>query len=295
MSRKTKAKGLEKAMLATVAAKVPPRKAGAEDRDGPTPEQHNHATYVVQDVVNKMANGVTIRVSKAYRRQPIFETLWKQNGSGISIEGLHALRYYRARHEETEQSLTRCALDVQGRGGGAEAPLPRGVDAFMLVGEGAQRTMDRLHQAMGSVADTVRAVALDDQSYSEVAIQRWGSRKQHWIKQPDASGGNAASVEKLVPKSGRHREAIRQEFLLGLGRLIQAVQLLTASTVRIRPVTRPVVGVDIAPAPAVEPSEDRPKVGAIDPAFLNEHGFMRDWDEITQIILAKADATNQTA
>lgn len=287
MSRKTKAQAREKAMLATVAAKMPTRQPDVEALDGPTAEQHAHAIYVVQDVVDKMANGVTIRVNKAYRRQPLFETLWKQKGSGISIEGLHALRYYRTRFEETEQSLTRCALDIQGRGGGAEAPLPRGVDAFMLVGEGANRTLDLLEQAMGSVADTVRAVAIEDRSYSDVAIQRWGSRKQSWIIQPAGKAGRASHVEKIVPKSGRHREAIRQEFLLGLSRLVRAVQIITASTTEVKPMTRPVVAVDITPEPANEETAASQLAG-VDPAFLNEKGHLREWDEIVEIIIAKA-------
>jgi hypothetical protein len=289
MSRKDKAQAREKVMLATVAAKTPGRQPTNKDRDGPTPEQHNHATYVVQDIVDKMANGVTIRVNKAYRRQPIFETLWKQTGSGISVEGLFALRYYRARYEETEQSLTRCALDVQGRGGGSEAPLPRGIDAFMFVGEGAERTLDRLEQAMGAVADTVRAVALEDQSYSDVAIARWGSRKQSWIQQPNKRQGKAVNAEKIVPKSGRHREIIRQEFLLGLRRLVEAVRLLTASTTELRPDTRPIVGVVMDDgAKPVTASTAAPT--DVDPEFLNEQGYLREWDEIAKIIRTRTAA-----
>jgi hypothetical protein len=275
----------KRSITATIAANVPTRKV-ADDRDGPTPEQRRHANYEQQDIVDKLANGVSIKIGKAYRRHPLFETMWKQNGSGISVTGLFALRYYRARHEETEQSLTRCALDVQGRGGGADAPLPRGVDAFMLVGEGVQRTVERLEQAMGAVADTVRAIAIDDRSYSDVAIGRWGSRKQSWITQPnDGRAGKAAHVEKVVPKSGRHREIVRQEFLLGLGRLVQAVQVLTASAAETKQVTRPMVDVDFAPAPANDSAP--PSRTDIDPAYLNEQGHLLPWDEIAEIILAR--------
>lgn len=272
----------------SIAASLPQRQTSRE-RAGPTPEQQRHAPYEEQDIVDKQANGISIKIGKAYRRQPIFETLWKQRGSGITAEGLRALRYYRARHEETEQSLTRCALDVQGRGGGGSAPHPRGIDIstpleFVVH---ADRVIDRLERAVGPVADTMRAVALDDRSYSDVAIQRWGSRKQNWIAQPEGTGGKASHVEKIVPKSGRHREAIRQEFLLGLRRLVQAVQLLTARPADLRPKGRGVANVVPGTQAALNEPDSRAGI-SVDPVFLNDQGYLRDWDDIAAIIRSRA-------
>lgn len=274
-----------KGMLAGVAASVPPRKV-EQDRLGPTPEQRRHGVFRLGDVVDKAANGVTINIGKAYRREPLFETLAKDHRSGIDTEGLRALRYYRARFEETEVSLTRCALDVQGRGGGDTAPLPRGVDPFMFIGAGANRTLDRLEQAMGAVADTVRGVAIEDRSYSDLAIARWGSRKQSWIKQPGrkGQGGKATFSEKIVPKSGRHREAIRQEFLLGLARLVDAVQLLTSNPITPNPTPSPLAEVVLSDEGGVETAASVEALATIDPEFLNEQGHMRGWDEIAAII-----------
>ncbi|WP_342249369.1 hypothetical protein [Sphingomonas sp. OTU376] len=270
-------------MLASVAAHVPPRTI-AQERMGPTPEQRRHGNYQLGDVIDKAENGVAIKVGKAYRREPLFETLAKDSRSGIGGDALRALRYYRARFEETDKSLTRCALDVQGRGGGASAPLPRGVDSQMVVGISANRTLERLDQALGSVVDTMRGVAIEDRSYSELAIARWGSRKQSWIQQPAGkrNGAKAAFVEKIVPKSGRHREIIRQEFLLGLKRLVEAVRIMTSNPAEI--LRQPLPTAEVVSEK--EPRFDRTQAGQaqVDPEFLNEQGLLREWNEIARII-----------
>jgi hypothetical protein len=182
----------------------------------PTPEQMRRAQYEPQSA--KTHKGQV--TSSAYRRRPLFETLAKGK-SGIDADGLRALRFYRDRYEGTAKSLTRCALDIEGRGGGDPHRLPPGLDADYIV--------KRCDAEMGAVADTMRAVALEDQSFSEVAIARFGSRTQSWIEQEKVrgrtkKGGKLRFVEKIVPKSGRHREIIRDEFLLGLERLKEAVR-----------------------------------------------------------------------
>ena len=200
---------------------------------------------------------------------------------------MRALRYYRARFEASETSLTRCALDVQGRGGGADAPLPRGVDPFMFIGAGASRTLERLEQAVGAVADTVRGVAIEDRSYSDLAIARWGSRKQSWIQQPNPKrkGGKATFSEKIVPKSGRHREIIRQEFLLGLKRLVEAVRIMTSGPVEMLRTPSPIAEVVLDDTPAE--AAPQPARVSIDPEYLNEQGYMREWSELAEIIRSR--------
>jgi hypothetical protein len=147
----------------------------------PTPEQMRRAHYEPQSA--KTHKGQV--TSSAYRRRPLFETLAKGK-SGIDADGLRALRFYRDRYEGTAKSLTR----------------PPGLDADYIV--------KRCDAEMGAVADTMRAVALEDQSFSEVAIARFGSRTQSWIEQEKVrgrtkKGGKLRFVEKIVPKSGRHR------------------------------------------------------------------------------------------
>lgn len=61
-----------------------------------------------------------------------------------------------------------------------------------------------------------------DLTFSEAATKRFGSREQDWI---DIGSGKRKprTVIKLVPKSGAHRQIIRDEFFTGLRLLVEAV------------------------------------------------------------------------
>lgn len=281
MSKQDNLSAKAKAMLADVApAPAPAPSTGP--RLGPTPEQMKGGRFERES--SKTAHGQVNAV--AYRRQPLFETLAKGK-SAIDLEGLAALRFYRNRYEETAQSLTRCALDIEARGGGLPLCLPPG-----LYSDDAVRRCDA---AMGAVADTVRAVALEDTSFSDVAIARFGSRKQSWIETEKhrgrtKKGGKMAFVEKIVPISGRHREIIRDEFLLGLKRLTAAVRQMTTTTP-----PPAVIGVDLARAPdqtgvAIVEGGEAPKVvtSIVDAEFLDERGMMKPAAEIADILRSRA-------
>jgi hypothetical protein len=121
----------------------------------------------------------------------------------------------------------------------------------------AKRKVRLCEAALGNTLATVRGVALFDKTFSAIAMERYGSRRQNWLVDenrdlrlpdgsPDPDGGwieedvpNALGLptkgklplktvfrERLVPKSGRHREAIRQEFVAGLRQLTAAVRTL---------------------------------------------------------------------
>ena len=53
-----------KSATASIAASLRPLQPSGEQA-GPTPEQQRHATYEEQDIVDKQANGVTIRIGNA--------------------------------------------------------------------------------------------------------------------------------------------------------------------------------------------------------------------------------------
>jgi hypothetical protein len=208
--------GVVKMLSEAAKARSPQQRKPSSTKVKPTPEQMRKAKFV-QEAGKTERGQVT---SAAYRRQPLFETLAKGK-SGIDEEGLRALRFYRDRYEAAAMSLTRCALDAEGRGGGTPLCLPPGLDADYIV--------KRCDAALGELVATMRAVALEDKSFSEVAIARFGSRKQSWLEQEKErgrtkKGGKMVFVEKIVPKSGRHREFIREEFSEGLARLIAAVR-----------------------------------------------------------------------
>lgn len=189
----------------------------------PTPEQMRGGRFARE--TGKVKRG---QVDAApYRRQPLFETLFKTRGTCITDEGLRALRFYRDRYEATAASLTRCALDVR-LGGGGSSCLPPLLDADYII-----RQCDT---AMGAYAPTMRAVALEDQSFSDVAIARFGSRTQNWLEMEKQrgrtkKGAKMVFVDKIVPKSGRHREIIKEEFAAGLELLIKAVRRYTTNDI----------------------------------------------------------------
>lgn len=212
--------GRSNARLKELLAPVVPRKEPQRQKSepaGPTPEQRQKATF--ERSSSKTAHGQVNSV--AYRRQPFFETLAKGRNSGVSLDALTAMRVYRERYEATATSLTKCALDIQGRGGGLPSCLPPGLDADYLV--------RHIETALGPLADTMRRIVLEDQCFSDVAIERFGSRVQSWIESEKQrgrtkKGARMVFVEKIVPKSGRHREIIRDEFMAGLDRLVAAVR-----------------------------------------------------------------------
>lgn len=167
-------------------------------------------------------------VGRAYRRLPLFETIAKQparkddpNGPRLILpHQLRALRFYRSAWEGVQASETRCALDVDSVRGG----LPTGMPSVLM----SDYRVKACDKAMGAIGDTMRAVALQDMSFSDVAIARFGSRERQRIV--IGSGRRKPKVvNEIVPRSGRHREIIRDEFLSALKILSDEVEAITAA------------------------------------------------------------------
>lgn len=263
-------KDLKKSLASVVSATSP--KVDEALRIGPTPEQRRKADYVRES--SKTAHGQV--TSRAYRRKPLFETLAKTS-KDITPAGLRALRVYRERFEDTQASETRSVLDMEERGGGVPGSrIPRIIDADFTV---------KLFESAigGAILSTVRAVALEDMSYSAVAIQRYGSRKQSWIvqersRQRDKDGKpRMRFVEKIVPRSNTHREIIRDEFVLGVRRLASMVEAVNEGTRRAN-LSR-----------AIDASKEAAaSTNMFDPAFFDEQGMFRPYDEIAAIIRERA-------
>ncbi|WP_395391591.1 hypothetical protein WBP07_12985 [Novosphingobium sp. BL-8A] len=180
---------------------------------GPTPEQRRHATYVEQDIVDVKLKG-RVTIGKAYRKQPKFEKI-----EGLGSEQLKALRFYRAAFDASEMSETRCALDVRPRGASGSDGAITAIEARAF----GATTLRGIERHLGAMVHTLRDVALLDFTFSEVAMKRFGSREVDWI---DVGKGkrNPRSIVKLVPKSGTHRQIVRDEFFAGLRALVMAVE-----------------------------------------------------------------------
>lgn len=176
------------------------------DRDivGPTGEQMAHAQYGLQDIVDTVPGGKSITIGKAYRREPYFEELARREATGISADDLRCLRYYRNRFEASQRSPIRSVLNRDAGGGKGEGPM---LAALMSASDHRF-----LEVGIGALVHTLRAVALEDKSYAQVAMARWGSREQQWIVKGEFK-------TKIVPKSGKHPGIIRDEFLQALARL----------------------------------------------------------------------------
>lgn len=187
--------------------KAAKRKARAHrDIIGPTPEQMVHATYSLSDVVDTLKGGVTITIGKAYRREPYFEELARREATGISADDLRCLRFYRNAFEASQRSPVRSVLNRDSGGGVGDGP--------MLAALISSSDHTYLERDVGAVVHTLRAVALNDKSYAQVAMERWGTREQRWIV-------DGQHKVKIVPKSGRQPGYIRDEFMLALARLTE--------------------------------------------------------------------------
>ncbi|WP_103728915.1 hypothetical protein [Novosphingobium sp. HII-3] len=194
-------------------ASRPKKAAGA----GPTIEQQAHAHYVEEDIVDVTGKG-RVTIGKAYRKRPRFETI-----EGLGTEQLKALRCYRAAFDESERSILKSGLDVRPRGAGGFDSAFGAIEARAF---GAAR-LRAIEGQLGMLLHTMRDVALMDLTFSEAAMKRFGSREVDWI---DIGKGKRKprTVVKLVPKSGTHRQIIRDEFFQGLELLMKATEPMWA-------------------------------------------------------------------
>ena len=196
--------------------------------DQPTPEQQRQRGFAIDPVVSE---GQV--VGRTYRRQPLYVTLSKTSAE-LTREELAALDLYRETHDRADRSFTKSCLDFDGDG------MPRKPDAILHINKAvrdARETIFRLEAAIGPLLDTLRAVALEDRTFADIAMERFGSRVRDWIevdapvmlngKQVIIDGKpqkRAMFVERLAPKSGRHRERISEEYRLAVTMLTEAIR-----------------------------------------------------------------------
>lgn len=204
----------------------------AEMIDEPTPEQAARVQYQRGEVRNEAGQ----RIGVAYRRKPLFETM--TDSGRLAPDEAAALRYYRGAFDRCERSPTKSCLNITMGGGGRGLPAEL-ANATQSTIE-AKRRLRLCEAILGVNLATMRAVALEDRSFSDVAIERYGARRQNWIVvdepvlrygRPVVVDGKpqtrAAHREKIVPRSGRHREVIRAEFQAGVRALTDHVRALT--------------------------------------------------------------------
>lgn len=181
----------------------------------PTPEQQQHAVYVEQDIVDVLSKG-RVTLGKAFRKQPRFESI-----NDLDADQLKALRFYRAAFDDSERSMTKSALDVRPRGTGGS----NGALAAMETRAFGARTLAEIEASLGALVHILRDIALHDLTFTEAAIKRYGGREVDYIIVGKGDEPPRTAV-KLKPKSGTHRQIIRDDFFQGLRLLMAAVDQL---------------------------------------------------------------------
>lgn len=173
------------------------RKAEAPT-ERPTPEQEARVKFELGRVVTE--NGLPFGF--AYRRTPLIETMGSTGA--LSPDELSALRFYRTAFDRSERSPVRSCLNITSGGRGAN-PTSSVINATPGMID-AKRKLKLCEMNLGYTRDTLRGVVLDDKSFRQIAMDRYGSRVT-----TDKLGR-----QKVAPRSGRHREIIRQEFIAGM-------------------------------------------------------------------------------
>lgn len=207
-----------------------------QSADQPTPEMRARYEYEFVPVHTEM----NIRLGAAYRRVPLYVTMAKK-ADRFTFPELEAMRLYRSVFDRCERSPMSCAL----AGGGS---FSRGLSptSFFHATPGvveAKRKLAFLERGLGHTLTTMRDLVLHDKSFSLIAMERFGSRTRSWIvEEPVLSKGAPVMVdgkplmkaihrEDIVPRSGRDRALVSEEFRLGLRLLCQAVERLTNADV----------------------------------------------------------------
>lgn len=227
--RATKVKATSKAF------KPRPVKAKVVDDQGaeqPTPEMKARVEYEYGSVKTEMG----MKIGAAYRRRPLYLTMAKK-ADRFTFDQLSALNLYRTVFDRCERSPFASCLAAQQGGGRGVGPASF-IHASPAVVE-AKRKLALLERGLGLTLQTMRDVVLHDKSFSAIAMERYGCRARSWIKvdEPVLRDGKpamldgkplmrAAHREDVVPRSGRDRERVAEEFNRG-------VKLLTAAADRL--------------------------------------------------------------
>lgn len=153
-----------------MASRAKARRAKTADIIAPPLEQMRDA-FLVEPVHDRTPNGGLNLKGMAYRRRPMIDILYE---AGAFTESQHkALRHFRHHFDMIDASPVRDSLNRERGGSG---------NGFSFSALNAAYIVSACEQAVGSLADILRAVVIDDQSLSQWAMAKFGSserRRQH--------------------------------------------------------------------------------------------------------------------
>ncbi|TZG28585.1 hypothetical protein [Sphingomonas montanisoli] len=258
--------GLSERTRAALAGAIRPKKQADRpklpraDPAEPTPERMRHSEFVQAPVYDILPGGRRTMIGKAWQVRPRFLSI-----EGLSPAQLRALAIYRKAFDESERSEVKSQLNV---GTGGRSTLS-GADLAIARLEGiafADLALQRIEARVKNELAVLRAVALFDRDFTEVAIELFGGRE---IQKIDARRKPAVTRNIVVPKSGKHRTEARDRFMRALVDLVAAVS-----------------APKVVAAPAAEFLTGAIVPIGVDEQFLDERGYMRPWEEVRDIILA---------
>jgi len=215
------------------------QRKGVDDRgaEQPTPEMLSRVEYEYGAVKTEMG----VQIGSAYRRRPLYLTMAKK-ADRFTYNQLTALGVYRTVFDRCERSPFASCLAAQQGGGRGVGPASF-IHASPAVIE-AKRKLALLERGLGQTLQTMRDVVLHDKSFSVIAMERFGYRTRSWIRvdEPVLRNGKPVVVdgkpllravhrEDVVPRSGRDRERVADEFNRGLKLLTTAAMRLAGADI----------------------------------------------------------------
>ena len=208
-----------------------------EAAEQPTPEMLARVEFEFGAVRTEM----NIQIGSAYKRIPQYLTMAKK-ADRFTWEELNAMRLYRSVFDRCERSPMSCALSTDGGGGRGLKPNSF-INASPAVVE-AKRKLAMIERDLGRSLAVLRDVVLQDKSFSVIAMERYGCRSRSWIivdepvlrkGQPVLADGKpvtrAVHREDVVPRSGRDRARVAEEFYTGVKLLALAIERMTEAGV----------------------------------------------------------------
>lgn len=235
--RTTKASKSSRAIKAQRGAQPKKRTADDQGAEQPTPEMLARVEFEYGPVKSEMG----IQIGSAYRRRPLYLTMAKKSDR-FTFDQLSALGLYRTVFDRCERSPFASCLAAQQGGGRGVGPASF-IHASPAVVE-AKRKLALLERGLGQTLHTMRDVVLHDKSFSAIAMERFGFRTRSWIRvdEPVLRNGKpvvldgkpllrAVHREDVVPRSGRDRERVADEFNRGLKLLTTAAARLAGADI----------------------------------------------------------------
>lgn len=131
----------------------------------PTPAQMARATYESETEIDARGRGSTKRVKRVRQLEAMYAA------GSLSDPHYRSLKHYRHHAETADKSPIKDSLD-KSLGGGGDGMSATVAHANIVAGQ--------LERAAGALCDILRAVAVDDKSISQWAMEKYGAIEERY-------------------------------------------------------------------------------------------------------------------